>query len=194
MSLQIIEARRIAPQPWANKGGSTRELFRWPAEGEWQLRISLAEVAHDGQFSAYPGVDRWFAVVGGAGVVLQLPDGRHMLDRHSAPLAFDGALAPHCSLQDRVATQDLNLMLRRGTGRGSMQRVHNDDEWLSTASFRAVYAAEPMILQVDDADAARLPAHALAISQHAGRQRWRVRAESDTPLAWWLGFEPAPTR
>ncbi|MBI5258894.1 MAG: HutD family protein [Burkholderiales bacterium] len=194
MSLQVIEARRITPHPWPNKVGTSRELFRWPAEGEWQMRISLAEVAHDGQFSAYPGVDRWFVVVGGAGVVLHLDDGRHMLDNRSPPLAFDGAKAPHFSLQDRTATQDLNLMLRRGAGRAAMQRVQGDDEWISTASLRAVYAAEPMILQVDEADAARLPAHALAISQHAGRQRWRVRAESDTPLAWWLGFEPAPTR
>lgn len=192
MSLQLIETRRIPAQAWRNGGGSTHELFTWPAGAtpdSWQMRVSLAEITRDGPFSLYEGVDRWFAVVDGAGVVLTLPDGRHMLDPQSPPVRFDGGLAPHCSLNHRD-TRDLNLMVRRDQGRGSMLRVKNDDEWLSSATLRAVYVAEPLTLQIDDADAAQLPAHTLAVSTYARRQRWRVRGDSDTPAAWWIEFEP----
>lgn len=195
MSIQIIAAERVPATPWANGGGLTRELFTWPPASSgaagWSLRISLAEISRDGLFSPFPGVERWFVVVDGAGVVLTLGGQRHVLDRRSPPLHFDGADPPHCSLQDR-ASRDLNLMVRRGSGRATMQAVRHDDEWISAAPLRAVFAAEPMTLQIDDADAAVLPAFALAVSPHAARQRWRVRAETDTPAAWWLGFEPAP--
>ena len=95
----------------------------WPPGAQWDLRISVAEIARDGPFSDYTGFDRWFAVLHGAGVALQLGSDRWQLRRGGAPLRFDGALAPMCWLLDG-ATSDLNLLVRRDAGRGSMTRAH----------------------------------------------------------------------
>ena len=111
MQPTLVEADRIPPQPWRNGGGATRELFVWPPQGDWRLRISLADIERDGPFSAFLGVQRHFAVLEGAGVELQF-DGRWQRQtRDAPPLAFDGAQAPDCRLIDG-ATRDLNLMCR----------------------------------------------------------------------------------
>lgn len=107
----IVVAAEVLPQPWKNGGGVTRELLRWPAEGAWRLRLSVADITADGPFSAFPGVTRWFAVLAGEGVVLTLPDGDHALRPGDAPLRFDGAAAPGCRLL-AGPTLDLNLMLQ----------------------------------------------------------------------------------
>jgi environmental stress-induced protein Ves len=41
--------------PWKNGGGVTRELLAWPGGGDWQVRISVAEIEADGPFSSFPG-------------------------------------------------------------------------------------------------------------------------------------------
>lgn len=109
--MKIVHADAIAPTPWKNGGGRTRELFAWPAGADWQLRISLADIEQDGPFSAFPGVQRHFAVLQGAGVRLHFAEGERLLRAGDPPLAFDGAAAPGCTLL-AGATRDLNLMLR----------------------------------------------------------------------------------
>ena len=59
--------------PWRNGGGVTRELLAWPNPADWRLRISVADIAADGPFSAFPGVRRWFTLLSGEGVA-QLAD------------------------------------------------------------------------------------------------------------------------
>lgn len=191
MTLPTVALDRIAPQPWKNGGGHTRELLAWPDAAHWRLRISVAEIDRDGPFSAWPGVERWFAVVDGPGVVLTLPAGRRVLERDSSPLRFDGADAPACELIGGP-TVDLNLMVRTDAGRGSLWRARPDDEWFASNAWRALYAADAMTLQIDDTDVAALRAGTLIWSDHAQRQRWRVRPAD--PLAtrgWWLSFEAA---
>lgn len=111
----------VAPTPWHNGGGVTRELLAWPQAADWRVRISVAEITQDGPFSPFDGVQRWFAVLAGAGVRLQIGDMTHALTATSPPFGFDGALAPQCEL---VAgpTLDFNLMLKGCAGR--MERVH----------------------------------------------------------------------
>ena len=101
------------PSPWKNGGGTTRELLAWPDPDDWTVRMSVAQVDADGPFSRFEGITRWFAVLSGAGVRLHMreTDQHHSLDRSSAPLQFDGALALDCQLQDGP-TQDFNLMVR----------------------------------------------------------------------------------
>jgi uncharacterized protein len=112
----IVHADGIAATPWKNGGGFARDLLFWPGPEAWRVRISLADITRDGPFSAYPGVERWFAVVEGEGVELQFADGPRTLRRGDAPLCFDGATAPGCRLL-AGSTRDLNLMLQgiRGT-------------------------------------------------------------------------------
>ena len=43
-----IDANAVAPQPWRNGGGRTRELLAWPDAQAWSVRISLAEIEAEG--------------------------------------------------------------------------------------------------------------------------------------------------
>jgi len=116
MSWSTITAAQVQPQRWKNDGGWTRELLAWPHLADWTVRISVADIERDGPFSAFPGVQRWFGVLSGAGVRL------YDFELHvgSELLGFDGALAPDCELVDG-ATRDFNLMHRRDKGRLQVQ-------------------------------------------------------------------------
>ena len=105
----------VAPQPWRNGGGVTRELLAWPPGPDWRVRLSVADIEGNGPFSAFPGVARWFAVLEGAGVDLSVAGTTQRLRRGDAPFCFDGGTAADCRLLDGP-TRDLNLMLRGATG------------------------------------------------------------------------------
>lgn len=113
MTWQVCRLADIPPTPWRNGGGQTRELVAWPSPAAWRWRISVAEVASDGPFSRFDGVQRWLAILHGQGVRLDFERSVVELRATGAPLAFDGAEAVQCTLLDGPV-RDLNLMLRTG--------------------------------------------------------------------------------
>lgn len=134
-----IEASGVAPVPWKNGGGVTRDL----AQGRgW--RLSLADIDRDGPFSDYPGVERFFAVVSGDGVELTFGDRRHRQRTGQEPLRFDGARGPHCRLLNG-ATRDLNLLLSNGT-RGTMRRAQAGSVWNEPWPLRGRFDAATWVL------------------------------------------------
>ncbi|RQO63019.1 hypothetical protein DBR47_00115 [Paucibacter sp. KBW04] len=135
MSWSIISAAEVSPQAWRNGGGQTRELLAWPHSSDWALRISVADIAADGPFSKFEGVDRWFAVLQGEGVRL----GQRELRVGDELLNFDGALAPACSLLGGL-TRDFNLMHRRGQGRMQVQAASQG--LLPQARWVGLFSAE----------------------------------------------------
>ncbi len=82
----VVRPAEVAPQPWANGGGTTRELLR-ADDGTW--RISLAEVDADGPFSSFPGRHRLLTVVDGP-VLRLVVDGVEALVEPRRPFAFYG--------------------------------------------------------------------------------------------------------
>lgn len=82
----VVRSAEIAPQPWANGGGTTRELL-CADDGTW--RISLAEVHADGPFSPFPGSHRLLTVVEGP-VLRLVVDGVEALVEPRRPFAFSG--------------------------------------------------------------------------------------------------------
>ena len=96
--MRIVRLADVQPSPWRNGGGSTRELLAWPDSTDWDWRLSVAEVAADGPFSRFDGVTRWFAVLHGEGVRLDIAGQVHVLTSGSPPLCFDGGLATGCAL------------------------------------------------------------------------------------------------
>ena len=119
MTWHVIYLADVAPRPWKNGGGTTRELVAWPDAAHWVWRMSVAEVAQSGPFSRFDGVQRWFAVLGGAGVVLTHNEQWRILTVDSTPFCFDGGGLTDCELMDGP-TQDLNLMTRvAGDGLGA---------------------------------------------------------------------------
>jgi environmental stress-induced protein Ves len=185
--MQTISLSQTPLQPWRNGGGVTQELLAWPAADAWQLRVSVARIDRDGPFSAFEGIERWFTVLQGAGVVLGLNGGRMQLTADSAPLAFDGAEAPSCTLLNGP-TLDLNLMLRRDAGQSAMRVAQPGEEWVHHAPWRALFVAVDALLQVDDHTALALPTGTLAWDDHAAHQRWGISAQQGPLRAWWLHF------
>jgi uncharacterized protein len=112
---RVIRLSDVAPMAWKNRAGVTRELLAWPNPEHWAIRVSVAEISSSAAFSAFQNIDRWFAVISGAGV--RLSDGIGAVRVGDAPIRFDGALAPKCQLIDDI-TQDLNVMIDRARGRG----------------------------------------------------------------------------
>lgn len=117
---RLVALADVPAQPWRNGGGLTRELLTLaatpstddsPSHAPWQLRLSVAEVEADGPFSSFVGVTRWFAVLHGDGVMLDIDGRPHRLAPGDEPVRFDGAAATACRLLGD-ATRDLNLMLR----------------------------------------------------------------------------------
>lgn len=114
-------------QAWKNGAGRTREMAVEPAGAgldDFGWRVSVAEVAADAPFSAYPGVDRCITLLRGAGLQLRSDDGRidHRLDQLRVPWCFDGGTALHARLLDGPCL-DFNLMTRRGRWQGEVQPV-----------------------------------------------------------------------
>jgi environmental stress-induced protein Ves len=107
----------LAPQPWKNGAGLTREVAVGSrgANADFDWRISLAEVTGDAPFSAFPGIDRCITLLRGAGMRLASSDGSvdHRLDRRLAPFRFSGDLDLNATLFDG-ACSDFNVMTRRG--------------------------------------------------------------------------------
>src|ERR1700738_1518019 len=76
-ALQIVRASDCLTTPWKNGGGSTTEIAAAPEGASLDIfdwRISMAQVASDGPFSDFFGIDRTLAVIKGSGLVLMIGD------------------------------------------------------------------------------------------------------------------------
>ena len=189
---RLIHADAVAPQPWRNGGGRTRELLTWPASGAWSLRLSLADIEADGPFSAFPGIRRWFAVIEGAGVVLRFGETEKRLVPGDAPLAFDGGEAPDCRLIDG-ATRDLNLMIRGGSG--SMVSVAPGVERAAAGAQCGLFAAVAGRWSCADGSGGQVPARTLVWFEEALQERLVFVPEAvevGRSAGWWVSFLPQP--
>lgn len=107
--------------PWRNGGGVTHEVARSPGDGEFDWRVSFAEIGAGGPFSSFPGVDRHFVVVDGPALVLTVDGVDHPVSRHE-PLAFAGESAVSATITG--PTVDLNVMTRRGRCTATLAVAH----------------------------------------------------------------------
>ena len=173
--------------PWRNGGGVTRELLVWPGPADWRLRISVADIAADGPFSVFPGVQRWFTLLSGAGVVLDLADESLTLRPGDAPLSFDGAAAPGCRLIGGPV-RDLNLMIRGGTG--GMAAVLPGNAWKAPAGARAgLFARVPGRWHSGDQQRV-LPALSLLWFDAPPSGDWRFEPDIPVSVAHGAGAPP----
>lgn len=110
---RVIPAAVYHRERWRNGLGWTREILRLPAQGDWQLRLSIAEIEQDAAFSAFPGVERELVLLEGEGLRLRFADGRceTLLPPHQR-LRFAGEDELTGELVDGT-TRDFNLMWRR---------------------------------------------------------------------------------
>lgn len=105
---------------WKNGGGVTTEIARHPDEGDFDWRISIAEIGTDGAFSLFPKVSRVLMLLDGNGIELDFSDGGSVrLDCRFQQHAFSGETPTFCRLIDGP-TRDFNLMLRGGAVQGAL--------------------------------------------------------------------------
>lgn len=124
--MKIIRAIDCRTTRWKNGGGSTTEIAIEPSGASlesFDWRISMAQVASDGPFSEFPGIDRTLAVISGSGLQLSIAGKPAMtLDRGSDPVQFPGDVASSARLLSGEIT-DLNIMSRRQRFSHRLMRV-----------------------------------------------------------------------
>jgi environmental stress-induced protein Ves len=188
---RLVYAPEVPSQSWRNGGGETRELLVWPEErNTWQVRVSLARIDQDGPFSEFPGVERWFTVIEGAGVQLRFDSRELRLDTHTEPLRFDGGQAPYCKLLDGP-TSDLNLMCRGGKGR--LQIADSGVAWEPHAEHCGVFTRTAGVWRDEAGTPIALAAKTLLwITSGIQRASFEASAVLAGPVAYWLAFSPGP--
>lgn len=111
--IELLPATAHRRERWKNGGGWTREILRSPADGDWDWRISVAEVGSDGPFSAFPGCEREIVLVSGQGMDLHFDDGEtQRLEPPHGRLRFAGE-RPLTALLVDGPTVDFNLIWKR---------------------------------------------------------------------------------
>jgi len=122
MTGRILRSSDYQRMPWKNGGGTTTEIWKAASPaGEMLWRLSIADVASDGPFSEFPGIDRWIMVISGKGMELAIEGlGAKRLDRPFEPLFFPGDAKTDCRLIDG-SIRDFNFMIARSFGEGTLQ-------------------------------------------------------------------------
>ena len=175
MNWNLVSLASVPAQCWRNGGGVTRELLAWPQATDWRVRLSVADVQAPGPFSRFDGIERWFAVLEGDGLVLRSDFAEHHLTADSDPFRFDGGLHIEAA-PVRGPTRDFNLMAL--PGRARMERVRGATQVKGAANaLLALYAhGEPAVLQGAGA-AIEVPPYHLAWQLAPEASRVQVRAQ-----------------
>ncbi|MGW1253757.1 HutD/Ves family protein [Streptomyces sp. NPDC002513] len=87
---------------------------------DFAWRVSIADVARGGPFSAFEGVDRVITVVDGPGMALTVDGVAHVMDAPYEPFSFSGDAATECELLDGPIV-DFNVMVRRSRMRAQVR-------------------------------------------------------------------------
>ena len=106
--MQILRYNALVDVAWKNGGGITRNIALATCGDQMAWRLSRADVAQDGAFSNFAGLERILTVVSGTGMVLEYLGGEIDADPWQ-PVCFGGDLDVFSRLKDGPLT-DLNLM------------------------------------------------------------------------------------
>ena len=140
--VRLLTTADYRSMPWKNGGGRTTEIAAFPPGSTLDAflwRVSLADVACDGPFSPFPGIDRTIVLLDGAGMRLREGPRGVELTTPFVPHDFSGDEGIDCTL---VAgpVRDFNVMFRRGRARGSVAVVREGGAEFGPAQFRLAYA------------------------------------------------------
>lgn len=190
--MNVVCTSQVSAEPWANGGGRTRTLLAWPDARDWWLRISVADVERAGPFSVFPGVDRWFAVIEGDGVLLRTLGrpvaliGADAEEMH----AFAGDVVTDCELRGEP-TRDLNVMVRRTHAHATVRSLRSG-ALNSTAEQLGCFVCDDARLRADDGTRFELPRHALAWIGNPTRRSMAWQVEAPVPRGWWMEANRTP--
>lgn len=109
MGTKVLRDHKV--MPWSNGAGITYEVVRSPESGDFDWRVSLAEIENDGPFSVLSGIDRSLVLLEGEQVILTNADKTIRLEELIV-YNFPGEVPFECTLTSGPA-KDLNIMTRR---------------------------------------------------------------------------------
>lgn len=116
MRIRLIPLAEQPVMPWANGGGSTRQVAIDPPDGSLQRgfrwRVSCAQVASNGPFSRLPGVDRSLWLVRGDGMRLEIAGRETVLAHVGQRVDFRGEEQVLATLMGGPC-EDCNVMTMR---------------------------------------------------------------------------------
>ncbi|MHC6595166.1 HutD/Ves family protein [Arthrobacter sp. C152] len=134
--MRLIRFELLTPQLWRNGGGVTREVARFPtapmataagaAGDDWDWRVSIADVAKEGDFSLFPGMERVLTVIGGNHMTLTGDGWEQKLEKYR-PFQFSGDTHVHGTLP-AGGIRDLNVITRKKsfTGRTTIMELEQN--------------------------------------------------------------------
>jgi environmental stress-induced protein Ves len=116
MRIQHLRASDYRRMRWKNGGGWTTQLASAPdsgADGDFDWRISIAEIEADGAFSTFAQCDRCIALLDGNGMRLDFEGAPSVtLDQTLRFVAFSGDWKTQGTLLDGPV-RDFNVIARR---------------------------------------------------------------------------------
>lgn len=118
-----FELAQLTAVPWRNGGGQTREIASGAVDAarDWDWRLSVANIAADGAFSRFDGIDRVAVLLEGA-VALDFADTTLTWGAQGEAHAFPGEAG--CTARCiRLPARFFNVMTRRGQTHAVL-RVH----------------------------------------------------------------------
>jgi environmental stress-induced protein Ves len=140
---RVLSPADYRRMPWKNGGGQTHEIAVHPdgaGMAAFAWRVSVAEVAQDGPFSRFPGVDRTLVLLAGNGIRLAGAGAPLDLRTLYEPVTFTGEAELDCVLADGPV-RDFNLMVRRAAATGEIIVVREGGQAIAPAQAYVCYAA-----------------------------------------------------
>lgn len=156
--MRKLDAGGYQVMPWKNGGGVTTQLAVFPHGAgldTFDWRISTAQVASEGPFSLFPGIDRSLAVIQGHGLVLTDADGECCrMGEGSEPFIFRGEQRIDAQLKGGPVV-DFNVMTRRAACSHRLEVIALQGAWRCTpqADLMLVYVAQGSRIVCQDAHA-----------------------------------------
>ncbi|MDN4055270.1 HutD family protein [Massilia sp. YIM B02763] len=179
----LIPFAGLAPVSWKNGGGSTTEIAVFPQDAGFDAfdwRVSLATVAADGPFSAFPGVERTLVLVDGHGMTLDIDGEPTMLSKADPVAAFDGESRVEAKLS-RGPSTDFNVMTRldRCWHRFGRRVLDGDSTFVARADVTVLFLAEGEGLELcsDDQRINLVRYDAVLLDQDT---TWKLQADQGT--------------
>ena len=183
--VHLYRAAGYPRMPWRNGGGTTQEVACNPggSAAAFDWRLSIADVAQDGGFSAFTGCQRIITVLEGQGIQLTV-DGLEQ-----APLAprqayaFAGDAQVQCRLLDGPI-RDFNLIYAPARYHARLQWVAGAQPWTFHSAARSVLvltAGGALSVRVDGARH-ELPSRYDCLHIEAPDGLAEYRLEAGTPL------------
>ncbi len=170
---RLVRSTDLVRVPWKNGGGTTAEVAVHPSGAgfdDFDWRISMADVAIDGPFSRFPGVDRTLVLAEGRDLVLDVEGDTQVLACPGEARSFAGEAETGARLRGGPI-RDINVMSRRGRFAHRVGSVPGEPlaSWTAMAAVAVAALAESVRVTVEGRSFRLDPLDVLLVPGGCGR-------------------------